>query len=690
MPKLKIDGEEFEVEAGITVLQACELAGKEIPRFCYHERLSVAGNCRMCLVEVSPGPPKPAASCALPVGEGMEIKTDSEMVKKARRGVMEFLLINHPLDCPICDQGGECDLQDQAMGYGYDRTRFEENKRAVEDKELGPIVKTVMTRCIHCTRCIRFATEIAGVQELGATGRGENMEVGTYVEKALTSELSGNLIDLCPVGALTSKPYAFVARSWELKKTESIDVMDALGSNIRVDARGPEVLRVLPRNNDDVNEEWISDKSRYACDGLRRQRLDQPYVRKDGKLVPAEWSEAFEAIRDRLAGRDGSKVAAIAGDLADCESMTALKDLMTAIGSPNLDCRQDGSKIGTQGRAGYIFNSTIAGIEDSDALLIIGSNPRWEATVLNARIRKRFLMGPYPIGVIGPETDLTYKHENLGAGPDTLTALANGEIEFAETLKNAGRPMVILGADVLTRDDGMAILKTVQKMADDFGIVTADWNGFNLLQRAASRVGGLDLGFLPQKNGLDLDRILSGIKSGFVDTIYLLGADEFDTEQLGDAFVIYQGHHGDTGAHCADVILPGAAYTEKNATYVNTEGRVQHAALATFPPGDAREDWAIIRALSEVVGKKLPYDSLAAVRSRMVEINPLFGDTGVITEAVWSSLGEDGDISSAPFETPIENFYMTDPISRASETMAKCTAAAKGEPEPAPRTGTDG
>lgn len=687
MPKLTIDGEEIEVEAGITVLQACELAGKEIPRFCYHERLSVAGNCRMCLVEVAPGPPKPQASCALPVGEGMTVQTDSEMVRKARRGVMEFLLINHPLDCPICDQGGECDLQDQAMGYGYDRTRFAENKRAVEDKELGPIVKTVMTRCIHCTRCIRFATEIAGVPELGATGRGENMEVGTYVEKALTSELSGNLIDLCPVGALTSKPYAFVARSWELKKTESIDVMDALGSNIRVDARGPEVLRVLPRNNDDVNEEWISDKSRYACDGLRRQRLDQPYVRKDGKLTAVDWPEAFNAIRDRLAGRNGSKIAAIAGDLADCESMTALKDLMAAVGSPHLDCRQDGSHMGTQGRAGYIFNSTIAGIEDSDALLIVGSNPRWEATVLNARIRKRFLMGPYPIGVIGPESDLTYKHENLGAGPDTLSALAKGEIAFAETLKSAERPMVILGADVLTRSDGQAILKVIHGMAEEFGIVNDSWNGFNVLQRVASRVGGLDLGFLPQEGGADLERILSGTVSGSIDTVYLLGADEFDTVRLGDAFVIYQGHHGDAGAHRADVVLPGAAYTEKNATYVNTEGRVQHAALATFPPGDAREDWTIIRALSEVIGKKLPYDNLAAIRARMVEINPVFADIGVIQAAAWGPLGEEGAIEAASFETPIENFYMTDPISRASETMAKCTAAALGEPA---RTGTDG
>ena len=687
MPKLTIDGEEIEVEAGLTLLQACELAGKEIPRFCYHERLSVAGNCRMCLVEME-RVPKPIASCAQPVGDGMVVFTDSEMVRKARRGVMEFLLINHPLDCPICDQGGECDLQDQAMGFGGDRTRYLENKRAVEDKNLGPLIKTVMTRCIHCTRCIRFATEVAGVPELGVTGRGEDMEVGTYVEGALTSELSGNMIDLCPVGALTSKPYAFVARSWELEKTETIDVMDALGANIRVDARGPEVLRVLPRNNDDINEEWISDKSRFACDGLRRQRLDQPYVRQDGKLTAVSWGQAFDAIADRMRGVDGTKIAALAGDLADCESMTALKDLMAALGSPHLDCRQDGGVAGNGGRAGYIFNSTIAGIEDSDALLIVGANPRWEASVLNSRIRKRFLASPYPIGLVGPEVDLTYRYQHLGDGPDTLAAIAAGDHPFAATLRDAERPMVIVGAGALARPDGLAVLHLARKLADDTGMVSEDWNGFNVLQHAASRVGGLDLGFLPGEGGLDRDGILAAAASGAVEVLYLLGADEIDTAAHGDAFVIYQGHHGDAGAHRADVILPGAAYTEKNATYVNTEGRVQRARLAVFPPGDAKEDWAILRALSETLGQTLPYDSLEQVRARMVEINDVFAGTDAVTAATWADFGAEGALDPAPFEMPISDFFMTDPISRTSETMAKCAAVARGEPEP--RMGTDG
>jgi len=678
MPTLTIDDEEIEVEAGLTVLQACELAGKEIPRFCYHERLSVAGNCRMCLVEMERAP-KPIASCAMPVGDGMVIRTDTELVKRAREGVMEFLLINHPLDCPICDQGGECDLQDQAMGYGMDKSRFLENKRAVEDKYLGPLVSTIMTRCIHCTRCIRFAQEIAGVPELGATGRGEHMEVGTYVEKALSSELSGNIVDLCPVGALTSKPYAFTARSWELKKTESIDVLDAVGSNIRVDTRGPEVMRILPRNNDDVNEEWISDKTRHACDGLKRQRLDQPYLRKDGKLVAVDWPEALSAVAEKLNSANG-KIGAIAGDLADCESMTALKDLMAAAGSTNIDCRQDGGAVGDT-RASYIFNSTIAGIEEADAILLIGTNPRWEAPVLNARIRKRYLMGGLSVGLVGPELDLTYDVTHLGDGPTAIDG-------FAETLKKADRPMVIVGSGALAREDGAAVLAKARKLAEDCGAVSDDWNGFNVLQRAASRVGGLDLGFVPEDSAMDTAGIVSAASSGNLDVIYLLGADEIDAQSLGDAFVIYQGHHGDAGAHRADAILPGAAYTEKNATYVNTEGRVQRASLATFPVGEAKEDWAIIRALSESMGKTLPYDSLAEVRSRMAEINPVFNSVDEITSAAWGSAVDGGSVSDAAFEYPIENFYMTDPVSRASVIMAECTAVANGEEEKA--TGTNG
>jgi NADH-quinone oxidoreductase subunit G len=687
MPKLTINGKEIEVPAGITVLQACELAGAEIPRFCYHERLSVAGNCRMCLVEMEKSP-KPIASCAMPVGDGMVIKTDTPTVKKARNGVMEFLLINHPLDCPICDQGGECDLQDQAMAYGFDRSRYRENKRAVEDKNFGPLVKTEMTRCIHCTRCIRFSTEVAGVEELGATGRGEHMEVTTYVEKMLSSELSANIIDLCPVGALTSKPYAFMARPWELKKTESIDVMDAVGSAIRVDTRGNEVMRVLPRLNEAVNEEWISDKTRFACDGLRRQRLDQPYVRRDGKLQPVSWSEAFDVIAQRLRGLAGVRIAAIAGDLADVESMFALKELMSALGSANIDCRQDGAKIDPRQRAGYLFNTGIAGIEQADAIVIVGSNPRQEAPIINARIRKRFLQGGVKIGVIGPKVDLTYKYELLGAGPQTLAEIADGRHKFADVLKTAKNPMLILGTGALRRADGSAVLNLAQRTAQACGLVREGWNGFNLLHLAAGRVGGLEVGFVPGKGGRDVAGILAGASKGEIDAVYLLGADEIDVSKLGKAFVIYQGHHGDAGAHRADVILPGAAYTEKNGTYVSTEGRVQRTTLAAFPPGEAREDWAIIRALSDALGQRLPYDNINQLDRRLFAANPRFQALDMLQPAAWGEFGQPGSIDAAPFTMPIQNFYMTDPISRASETMAQCVEAfGSGQQQ---KTGTHG
>jgi NADH-quinone oxidoreductase subunit G len=478
MPKVTVDGVEIEVAPGSTVLQACEQAGKEIPRFCYHDRLSIAGNCRMCLVEVSPGPPKPQASCAMPVAEGQQIKTDSPMVKKARRGVMEMLLINHPLDCPICDQGGECDLQDQALFYGFDRSRFQENKRAVKDKDFGPLIKTQMTRCIHCTRCVRFATEVAGVEELGAVGRGENMEITTTIGQMVTSELSGNIIDLCPVGALTSKPFAFTARPWELRKTESIDVLDAVGANIRIDARGSEVMRVLPRLNEDVNEEWLSDKSRFACDGLKRQRLDRPYVREQGRLREANWDEAFARIGEKLKGMPGAKIAAIAGDLADCESMLALKDLMAALGSPNVDCRQDGAKVASGQRASYIFNAGIAGIDEADALLIVGSNPRTEAAVLNARIRKRWLKGRFAVGVVGERVDLTYPTQHLGAGPRTLAELAEGRGDFAKVLEAAQKPMIVVGSGALAREDGAQVLAAARALAEKYGAVKDGWNGF--------------------------------------------------------------------------------------------------------------------------------------------------------------------------------------------------------------------
>ncbi len=687
MPKLKIDGQEVEVPAGMTVLQACEMVGVEIPRFCYHERLSVAGNCRMCLIEMEKSP-KPIASCAMPVAEGMVIKTDTPTVKKARNGVMEFLLINHPLDCPICDQGGECDLQDQAMAYGFDRSRFRENKRAVTDKYLGPLVKTSMNRCIHCTRCVRFATEVAGVEELGAVGRGEHLEITTYVEKALSSELSANIIDLCPVGALTSKPYAFAARPWELSKTESIDVLDAVGSSIRVDTRGNEVMRILPRLNEAVNEEWISDKTRFACDGLRRQRLDRPYVRVDGKLQAATWPQAFTAIANRLRGVDGARIAAIAGDLADVESMLALKDLMTALGSANLDCRQDGAAIDPRTRAGYLFNTTIAGIDQADACLLIGTNPRWEAPIINARLRKRWLTGKLPVGLIGPKVDLTYKYEHLGAGPQTLQEVADGRHSFADVLRNAKRPMLVLGMGALQRSDGAAVLHLARKVAETFSMIQPDWNGFNLLHTAAARVGGLDIGFLPGKGGHDIGQIIDGIHKGAIDAVYLLGVDEIAGSHFGNAFVIYQGHHGDAGAHRADVILPGAAYTEKDATHVNTEGRVQRTALAAFPPGDAREDWTIIRALSEALDKRLPYDHVSQLRRRLFELSPRFQRLGAVEPAPWGEFGATGLVDSAPFASPIANFYMTDPISRASETMAECTETyVRAAPE---KTGTHG
>jgi len=671
MPKLTIDGIEVEVADGLTVLQACEQIGIEIPRFCYHERLTVAGNCRMCLVEMERAP-KPVASCAMPVGEGMVITTNSPAVKKMRQGVMELLLINHPLDCPICDQGGECDLQDQAVGYGWDRSRFMEDKRSVKDKTFGPLIKAMMTRCIHCTRCIRFSSEIAGVPEMGTTGRGENMEVGTYIEKALTSELSGNMIDLCPVGALTSNPYSFDTRPWELKKTESVDVMDAVGSAIRVDTKGGEVMRVLPRLNEDVNEEWVSDKTRFACDGLKSQRLDSPYVRRDGKLEKASWNEAFSAISEKVKGMDGSKFASITGDLACAESMTALKDLTAAIGSTKIDCRQDGTKLDNKSRAGYVFNTTIAGIEDSDACLIIGANTRREAPIINARLRKRYLMGGFKVGMIGQNVDLTFSCENLGTGTDTLSEIADGKHKFAKILKKAKKPMLILGQGALTRPDGAAVLAMARAIAEQYGLINGDWNGFNVLHTAAARVGGLDLGIVSDGG---VASIVEECGAGKVDVLYLLGADEIDMDLLGKTFVIYQGHHGDAGAHRADVVLPGAAYTEKNATYVNTEGRVQKAHLAVFPVGEAREDWTIIRALSDVLGHKLPFDTLSEVRSRMAEINAVFDGDDHATGGAWGKFGSKGRLESSGFISPILNFHMTDPISRASETMAQCTEA---------------
>ncbi len=694
MRTVMIDGEEIEVPAHYTILQACEEAGAEVPRFCYHERLSIAGNCRMCLVEVKGGPPKPQASCALgvgdlrpgPEGQPPEIFTKTPMVKKAREGVMEFLLINHPLDCPICDQGGECDLQDQAMAYGIDKNRFAENKRAVEDKYIGPLVKTIMTRCIHCTRCVRFSTEVGGVEDLGLAGRGEDAEITTYLENAMTSELQGNVIDLCPVGALTSRPYAFQARPWELRKTESIDVMDALGAAIRVDSRDREVMRIMPRLNEEVNEEWISDKTRFIWDGLRTQRLDQPYVRKDGKLQAATWNEAFATIAEKIKATTPERIGAIAGDLCAAEELYALKDLMSALGVKNVDCRQDGSPLGEKGnRAGYIFNPGIAGINDADAILIIGSNARLEAPVLNARIRQHWRNNGIPIAVIGEQADLTYDYDHLGAGPETLSELVDGKTKFAGALKKAERPLILVGQGAIARSDGLAILGNAAKLAEQIGATGQnDWNGFSVLHTAAARVGALDLCVLPGADGgMNTTEMLNAAGKGDLDVMYLLGADELKMKALGDAFVIYQGSHGDAGAHRADVILPGAAYTEKSGTYVNTEGRAQMTSQAVFPPGDAREDWTILRALSDALGHTLGYNSIDQLRSKIYEAAPQLAALDQREAAPSEDLDElaaqAGRMNSGAFASPVKDFYLTNPIARASAVMAECSALRRGQ-----------
>ncbi|MFA6265374.1 MAG: NADH-quinone oxidoreductase subunit NuoG [Pseudolabrys sp.] len=680
MTKVIIDGQELDVPPEYTLLQACEAAGAEIPRFCFHERLSIAGNCRMCLIEVKGGPPKPVASCAMnvrdlrpgPNGEPPVMFTKSPMVKKAREGVMEFLLINHPLDCPICDQGGECDLQDQAMAYGVDHTRFQENKRAVEDKYIGALVKTSMNRCIQCTRCIRFSAEVAGVSELGAIGRGEDMEITTYLEAAMTSELQSNVVDLCPVGALTSKPYAFAARPWELTKTPSVDVMDAVGSSIRVDTRGREVMRILPRTNDDINEEWISDKTRHVVDGLRTQRLDQPYVRDNGRLRPATWKEAFAVIADKMRPVASERVGALAGQLAAVEDMFALKALMTALGVKNIDARYPGSPLHPKhGRASYLFNSTIAGIDQADAIMLIGTNPRREAPVLNARIRKRWRQGNLLVGVVGEQADLTYSYNYLGAGADSLAQF----VDHAPA--KAQKPMFIIGQGALNRADGAAILAQAAKAAIALGVIKDGWNGFNILHSEAGLAGALDIGFVPGDGGLDTGAML---KAKALDVLFLLGVDEVDVP--AGAFVVYIGTHGDRGAHRADVILPGAAYTEKSATYVNTEGRVQMTNRAAFPPGDAREDWAIIRALSETLGCKLPYDSLPALRQAMYaahahlqRIDQIAPGAAADVEKLASLTG--GAPEKSAMVSPVSDFYFTNPIARASAVMAECSALAK-------------
>lgn len=654
MPKVTVDGVEIEVPQGATVLQACELAGKEIPRFCYHERLSIAGNCRMCLVEVKPGPPKPQASCALPTSEGQEIRTDSEMVKKAREGVMEFLLINHPLDCPICDQGGECDLQDQAVAYGRGKSRYDENKRAVTEKYMGPLIKTVMTRCIHCTRCVRFSEEVAGVDEIGALYRGETMQITTYLERAASHEMSANVIDLCPVGALTSRPYAFEARPWELKKTLSIDVSDACGANIRIDSRGREVMRALPRVNDDVNEEWISDKARFQVDGLARRRLDKPYLRRDGKLAAATWEEAFAAIAKI---NPGKSVAVVAGDLVDCETMFAAKALAGALGSSLLEGRQTGLSYDCSNLAAVNFNSGLAGIEEADAILIVGSQVRWEAPLVQSRVRKAARRGA-KVFVVGPEWETTYPATFLGNDLSVLDKLPK---DADATLKGAARPALILGGAGL----GKGALPACLALADKYKLVRDGWNGFNVLHMAASRMGGLMLGYA-QAGGI-ADLVAAKPKM-----LISLGADEVDYTKFADSMIVYVGHHGDAGAHAADVILPAAAYTEKDGTYVNTEGRVQWADKAVFAPGDAREDWTILRAMADALGVSVGFDSFTELRAAMAKAVPALGREGL---ADYGALPKGKAGASGTIEAyPIKDFYLTNPIARASETMQRCSA----------------
>eukprot|EP00803_Ostreobium_quekettii_P011543 evm.model.scf_418.1 EVM.evm.TU.scf_418.1 scf_418:2929-11411(-) len=673
--EVQVDGKPIRIPKGYTVLQACDAAGIDIPRFCYHQKLSIAGNCRMCLVEVEKIP-KPVASCAMPAGPNMNIKTDTPLVRKAREGVMEFLLLNHPLDCPICDQGGECDLQDQAMTFGSDRGRFTDMKRSVGDKNLGPLVKTVMTRCIHCTRCVRFATEVAGVQDLGVTGRGRDSEIGTYVDKLMSSELSGNVIDLCPVGALTSKPFAFTARSWEMRNTESIDVSDAMGANVRIDSRGTEVMRIVPRLNEDVNEEWISDKARFQYDGLKRQRLNVPMVKENNRLRSATWKEALAAIAEKVKEVPGDQIKAVAGKLVDAESMVALKDLMNRLGCGNLVHEAGFHDMDSGARSVYLANSTIAGVDQADLILLIGTNPRVECPVFNARIRKATLEGTR-VALVGAPVDLTYKYDHIGDTVSTLQSIVAGG-PWLEVLKAAAKPLLIVGSGVLDRPDKHAVLRLVNKLVTEAGVVTDSWNGYNLLHAYASRVAALDIGFLPSS------RSYSAPPPKFV---YLLGSDDYaDADVPDDAFVVYQGHHGEKGATRADVVLPGAAYTEKSGTYVNFEGRVQRTRVAVPLIGDARDDWKIIRALSEVLGKQLPYDTLSDLRNRLADIAPHLLKLNAVEAPLWlngqSFLGQDTatktPVATSSLASSVSNFFTTDVISRTSQTMARCVQARQG------------
>jgi len=668
MPKITINNKEVEFEKGMTVLQACELAGAEIPRFCYHERLSIAGNCRMCLVELEKSP-KPIASCAMPATEGMKIKTNTEFVDKARKGVMEFLLANHPLDCPVCDQGGECDLQDQSLFYGVDNSRYTENKRKVTEKHMGPLIKTEMTRCIHCTRCIRFATEVAGIPELGAIGRGEDMEITTYLEKSMESELSANVIDLCPVGALTSKPYAFEARPWDLKKTETIDVMDAVGSNIRVDTYGWEVKRVLPRVNENINEEWISDKTRYACDGLLKQRLDAPYIRVNEKLQKCTWDQALKLLIKKIKTFNPNEVAGLIGDLADLEMIYSFKSFFEkCIGSKNLECRQDRIYINPDERMNYIFNSSISGLEDSDLILLVGTNPRLEATILNARIRKAYIKNKLKIYSIGDVGDLTYPYQNIGSSTSLVREIVSGTHKISNKIKNAKKPIIILGDSALCGKSGKYVFENLKNFLSDNNFITKDWNALNILTQQASRVGAIDLGVYSVSEAENFS-FFNKLDNDDFKFIYLLGADNINFEKK-NKFIVYQGSHGDRGAEMADIILPGAAYTEKDGLFVNLEGKLQKAYKASYPPGDAREDWIIIKDIANKMKTPLGYNNVKQLRE--------FIDRHIESK-IKINIKKNHKVDFIEENILVKpiDYYYTNSIARSSKVMSECRQISK-------------
>ena len=672
MVNIKIDDKDYEVEDGLAIIQACEIAGVEVPRFCYHEKLSIAGNCRMCLVDVEDSrglSPKPIASCAMQVSEGLKIYTKSERVKNAQEGALEFLLMNHPLDCPICDQGGECDLQDQSMAFGYGSSRFEGDKRAVESKDMGPFIKTEMTRCIHCTRCVRFSSEISGNDEIGSIGRGHDMEITTYLDQAVESELSGNVIDLCPVGALTSKPYAFSARPWELNKTETIDIMDAMGSNIRIDSKGLRVMRVLPRLNEDINEEWITDKTRFFWDGLNNQRIDKPYKRVDGILKPTSWKSALELAKEKISNSKSEKISALSGDLVDIETVYALKKLMKNIGSDNFDCRQDGSRISGPPER-WLFNSTFNGIEDSDGCLIIGSDIRKEAPLLNSRLLRKSRDDEYKIGVIGFNNDLTFDFDFLGENPSIVEDILIGNNNFCDDLSSMNKPLMILGQGALIGEDAENFQNICIDLAYKFNFINNDWNGFNVLHSAASRAGAMSIGFLPSDKGMITDEILSNYNNKKLDLLYLLGADELNLEKNDDCFVIYQGHHGDIGAQIADLVFPAAAFCEQNGLYMNTEGRVQESIRSTFPLGEAKENWEIIYLLAKEMSFDIGFSNLNELRNQLIEEFPIINPYREFEPLPSPKKDEFNKLNGHQFKRIIDSYWQTNSIARASSNLS--------------------